>query len=207
MEFGPSPDAVIMALDEACQQGEIVGMRTGRALVLLPTQVTSAKAFGRRGGHADNKDMNMKQNIAILVVISLVLTACATRPVSTTSAVCKTDVISAQVQSPPPQTPQPASVIYNYEQQSWPQSTPTHEWMGYVPNGYQPPPNNAFDAAPVYADAHSDPYAAGSCAPGVGLSLGFGIGAVSVGLGPYGISAGVGLGCFPIGVGFGAGCN
>jgi hypothetical protein len=149
----------------------------------------------------------MKQNIAISVVIGLVLTACATRPVATVPVVYKTDDINAPVQSPPPQAHQPAPVIDNYEQRSWPHSTPTHEWKGYVPTGYQPAPNNAFDAAPVYAGAYSGPYVAGCCAPGVGLSVGFGIGGVSVGLGPCGISAGVGLGCFPIGVGFGTGCN
>ena len=149
----------------------------------------------------------MKQNIAMLVVIGLVLTGCATRPVITAPVVYKTGEINPQVQSPPPQAHQTAPVIYNYEQQSWPQSTPTHEWEGYVPTGYQPPPNNAFDAAPVYAGAYSGPYAAGYCAPGVGLSVGFGIGGCSVGVGPYGIYAGVGLGCFPIGAGFGTGCN
>jgi hypothetical protein len=151
--------------------------------------------------------MNMKQNIPILVVIGLVLTACATRPVATTPVVYKTDDINAQVQSLPSQAPQPAPVIYNYEQQSWPQSTPTQEWKGYVPTGYHPPPNNAFDAAPAYAGTYSVPYAAGCCAPGVGLSVGFGIGGCSVGLGPCGIYAGVGLGCSPIGVWFGTGCN
>jgi hypothetical protein len=151
--------------------------------------------------------MNMKQNLAVLVVIGLVLTGCATRPMATAHAVYKTDDINAQVQSPPLQAPQPAPVIYNYEQQSWPQSTPTHEWKGYVPTGYQPPQNNAFDAVPFYAGAYSGPYAAGRCAPGLGLSVGFGIGGCSVGLGPFGISAGVGLGCFPIGAGFGTWCN
>ena len=97
----------------------------------------------------------MKQNIAILVVIGLVLTACATRPVATVPVVYKTGDINAQVQSPPSQAPQPAPVIYNYAQQSWPQSAPTHEWKGYVPTGYQPPPNNAFDAAPASAGAYS----------------------------------------------------
>lgn len=149
----------------------------------------------------------MKHNIAISVVIGLVLTACAARPVATAPVVYKTGDIDAQVQSPPPQAHQSAPVIYNYEQQSWPQSTPTHKWQGYVPTGYQPPPNNAFDAAPVYASAYSGPYTAGYCAPGVGLSVGFGIGGCSVGLGPRGISAGVGLGCSPIGVWFGTGCN
>jgi hypothetical protein len=138
--------------------------------------------------------MNMKQNIAILVVIGLVLTAC-------------TIDSSAQVQSPPPQAPQAAPVIYDYVQQSWPQSAPTHEWKGYIPTGYQPPPNNAFDAAPASAVAYSVPYAADCCAPGVGLSVGFGIGGCSVGVGAHGIYAGVGLGCFPIGVGFGTWCN
>ena len=137
--------------------------------------------------------MNMKQNIAILIV-GLVLTAC-------------TLDIRAQVQSPPPQAPQPAPVIYHYVQQSWPQSAPTHQWEGYVPTGYQPPPNNAFDAAPAYAGAYSVPCAAGCCAPGLGLSVGFGIGGCSVELGRHGIYASAGLGCFPIGVGFGAGCN
>jgi hypothetical protein len=148
----------------------------------------------------------MTQNIFILVVISLVLTACATRPVATTPVVYKANDINAQLQSPAPQPYQPAPVIYNYEQHSWPQSPPSHEWKGYVPTGYQPPPNNAFDAAPAYAGAYSVPYAANCCAPGLGLSVGFGLGGCSVGLGPYGIYAGVGLGCFPIGVAFGAGC-
>jgi hypothetical protein len=145
----------------------------------------------------------MKQ---ILVVIGLILIACATRPAAAAPAVYKIDDSNAQVQSPPPQAYQAAPVTYNYEQHSWPQSTPTHEWKGYVPTGYHPPPNNAFDAAPAYAAAGSGPYAAGCCAPGLGLSVGFGIGGVSVGLGPCGIYAGVGLGCFPIGVEFGTGC-
>ena len=149
----------------------------------------------------------MKQNIATFVVIGLVLTACAARPVAAAPVVNKTDDINAQVQSPPPQAHQPAPLIYNYEQHSWPQSTATHEWKGYVPTGYHPPPNNAFDSAPAYAGAYSVPYAAGCYEPGVGLSVGFGIGGCSVGLGPCGISAGVGLGCYPIGVGFGTGCN
>jgi len=149
----------------------------------------------------------MKQNVAILVAIGSVLTACATRPVTTAPVVNKTDDINTQVQSLPPQAHQPAPVIYDYGQQSWPQSTPTHQWEGYVPTGYQPPPNNAFDAAPIYAGAYSAPYAADCCAPGVGLSVGFGVGSCSVGLGPYGISAGVGLGCSPIGVWLGSGCN
>jgi len=149
----------------------------------------------------------MKQNIPILIVIGLVLTACATRPVATAPMVYKADDISAQVQSPPPQAHQPAPVVYNYEQRSWPQSTPTHLWEGYVPTGYHPPPNNAFNAAPACAGEHSGPYAAGCSAPGVGLSVGFGIGGCSVGVGPCGIYAGAGLGCFPIGVAFGTGCN
>jgi hypothetical protein len=148
----------------------------------------------------------MKQHIQSLVCIGLVLTAFAARPVAATTLVYKVDDSNAQVQSPPPQAYQPAPVSYNYEQRAWPQSTPTHEWKGYVPTGYHPAPNNAFDSAPAYAGAYSVPYAAGSCAPGVGLSVGFGIGGASVGLGPCGISAGVGLGCFPIGVGFGTWC-
>jgi len=149
----------------------------------------------------------MKQSIAILSVIGLVLSGCATRPVTTAPMVYQTANLNAQAPSLPPQAQQPAPVIYNYEQQSWPQSSPTQVWKDYVPTGYQPPPNNAFDAAPVYSGAYSGPYAVGGCAPGVGLSVGFGIGACSVGLGPYGISAGVGLGCSPIGVWFGSGCN
>ena len=149
----------------------------------------------------------MKQNIAVLVVIGLVLTGCATQPVATPPVVYKTADLNAQVQSPPPQAYQPAQGIYNYEQQSWPQATPTQQWKGYVPTGYQPPPNNAFDAVPAYGGVYTVPYAAGYCAPGVGLSVGFGIGGCSVGLGPCGIYAGVGLGCSPIGVWFGTGCN
>ncbi len=151
--------------------------------------------------------MNMKQNIPILVLMALVLTACATRPVATVPVFHKTDELNAQAQSPPPQASQPPPAIYNYEQRSWPQATPTHQWEGYVPTGYHPPPNNAFDAMPASAREYSVPYAATCYAPGVGVSVGFGIGGASVGVGPYGISAGVGLGCFPIGVGFGTGCN
>ena len=149
----------------------------------------------------------MKQNIAISIVIGLGLTACATRPVATTPAVYNNFDSNAQVQSPPAPAAQPAPVVFNYEQRSWPQSAPTHDWKGYVPTGYHPPPNNAFDAGPVYGGAYAVPYAGGYCAPGAGLSVGFGIGGCSVGVGPCGISAGVGLGCYPIGVGFGAGCN
>lgn len=160
-----------------------------------------------QAAYADNKDINMKQNIAILAVIGLVLTGCATRPVATAPVVYQTANLNAPVPSLPPQAQQPAPVIYHYEQQSWPPSAPTQEWKGYVPTVYQPAPNNAFDAAPSYAGAYPGPYAVGSCASGVGLSVGFGVGSCSVGLGPYGISAGVGLGCFPIGVWFGSGCN
>ena len=148
----------------------------------------------------------MKQNIAILFATGLVLMACATRAVATVPIFHKTDDSNGQVQTPPQQVYQPAAVVYNYEQRSWPQSAPTHDWKGYVPTGYHPPPNNAFDAAPAYGGGYSSPYAAGCCAPGVGLSVGFGIGGCSVGVGPGGIYAGVGLGCFPIGVGLGIGC-
>jgi hypothetical protein len=148
----------------------------------------------------------MKQNIAISVVLGLVLTAGATQPAASVPVFHKTDNLNAQVQTPPPQAYQPAPVVSNYEQRCWPQSAPTHLWEGYVPTGYHPPPNNAFDAAPAYSGAYSIPYAAGYCAPGVGLSVGFGIGGCSVGVGPCGIYAGVGLGCYPIGVGFGTGC-
>lgn len=133
----------------------------------------------------------------------MVLTACATRPAAFAPVVHKANDSNAQAQSPPPQTQQPVPVTYNYEQHSWRQSAPTDQWKGYVPTGYQRPPNNAFDAAPAY----SGPYAAGYCAPGLGLSVGFGIGGCSVGLGSCGIYAGVGLGCYPIGVGFGSWCN
>jgi hypothetical protein len=156
---------------------------------------------------ADNQDMNMKQNIAVLVVIGLVLSGCATHPVATTPVVYQVANLNSQVQPPALQVPQLVPVLYNYEQQSWPQCAPTQEWKSYVPTGYHPPPNNAFDAAPAYAGTYEVPYAAGCCAPGVGLSVGFGIGGCSVGLGPCGISAGVGLGCSPIGVWFGTGCN
>ena len=149
----------------------------------------------------------MKQNIAVLVVIGLVLTGCATQQVATTPVVYQVANLNSQVQPPAPQAPQPAPVLYNYEQHSWPPSVPTQEWKGYVPTGYHPPSNNAFDAAPAYAGTYSVPYAAGCCAPGVGLSVGFGVGGCSVGLGPCGIYAGVGLGCSPIGVWFGNGCN
>ena len=146
----------------------------------------------------------MNQNIAILAVIGLVLTGCATRPMATAPVVYKTDDLNAPVQSLPPQAHQPAPVVYNYEQQSWPQSPPTQVWKDYVPTVYQPPP---FDAAPVNEGANSGTYEVGSCASGVGLSVGFGIGRCSVGLGPYGIAAGAGLGCSPIGVWLGSRCN
>jgi hypothetical protein len=151
--------------------------------------------------------MNRKQNIALLAVISLALTAYASQPVISPPLVSQLGNINAQVQPAPPQAYQPSPVVYNYEQHSWPQSTPTHEWKGYVSVGYQPPPNNAFDAMPAYAGGYSRVYAGGCCAPGAGLSVGFGIGGCSVGVGPCGISASVGLGCYPIGVGFGFGCN
>ena len=149
----------------------------------------------------DNK-MNMKQNIALLAVISMALAAYATQPVISPPLVTQAIAINGQVQP----APQPPAVIYTYEQHSWPQSAPTHEWKGYVPTGYQPPANNAFDAMPAYSGGYSRPYCGGYCAPGVGLSVGFGIGGCSVGIGPCGISASAGLGCFPIGVGFGIGC-
>ena len=149
----------------------------------------------------------MKQNIALLAIISLALTAYASQPVISPPLVSQLGNINAQVQPAPPQAYQPPTVVYNYEQRSWPQSARTDEWKGYVPTGYQPPPNNAFDAAPAYAGGYSRAYAGCYCAPGVGLSVGFGIGGCSVGVGPCGISASVGLGCYPIGVGFGIGCN
>ena len=145
-------------------------------------------------------------SIAALVVSGLVLAACATQPAAAAPVVV-TDEINAQVQPLPPPVYQPAPVIYNYEQRSWPQSTPTHQWEGYVPVGYHPPENNAFDAAPASASAYSGPHEGAYCSPGVGLSVGFGIGGCSVGVGAGGIYAGVGLGCFPIGVGFGTWCH
>jgi hypothetical protein len=151
--------------------------------------------------------MNMKQNTAVFVVLGLVLTGCATRQFATTPVVYQVVNLNSKVQPPAPQALQPAPVLYNYEQHCWPQFAPTQEWKGYAPTGYHPPANNAFDAAPAYAGACSVPYAAGCCAPGVGLAVGFGIGGCSVGLGPCGIYAGVGLGCSPIGVWFGTGCN
>jgi len=146
--------------------------------------------------------MNMKKNIALLAIIPLALTAYAKQPVISPPLVYQASNINAPVQPSRPPT-----VIYNYEQHSWPQSAPTHQWEGYVPTGYQPPPNNAFDAAPAYAGGYSRAYTGGWCAPGLGLSVGFGIGGCSVGVGPCGISASLGLGCYPIGVGFGIGCN
>jgi hypothetical protein len=155
--------------------------------------------------------MNMKQNIALLTIISLALTAYAKQPVISPPLVSQAGNIHAQDQPAPPQAHQPPLVIYNYEQHSWPQSAPTHEWMGYVPTGYQPPANNAFDATPAYAGGYSGRYGGccmgGCCAAGLGLSVGFGIGGCSIGIGPCGISASAGLGCYPIGVGFGIGCN
>ena len=151
--------------------------------------------------------MNTKQTIALFAVIALALTASATQPVISPPLVTRVSSINAQVQPLPPQTYQPAPLVYNYEQHSWPQSAPTHEWKGYVPVAYQPPPNNAFDAMPAYAGGYSRACAGCYCAPGVGLSVGFGIGGCSIGIGPCGISASAGLGCFPIGVGFGIGCN
>ena len=149
--------------------------------------------------------MNMKKNLPLSAVIALILTACATKPVATAPVVYQVANLNSQVQPPSPQAQQPPPVLYNYEQQAWPQSATTQEWKGFVPTGYQPPPNNAFDAMPAYAGGYSGPYAAGYCAPGVGLSVGFGIGSCSVGVGPCGISAGVGLGCSPIGAWIGPG--
>jgi hypothetical protein len=161
--------------------------------------------------YVDLKDTNMKQNIAISFFIGLAVSAWASQPVATAPPVYKIDDSTAQVQVPVPQPPQAAPVIYNYTQQSWPQSAPSHDWVGYVPTVYQPSANNAFDSAPASEVAYSvpyapAPYAPGYCAPGLGVSVGFGIGAASVGIGPCGIHAGVGLGCFPIGVGFGSWC-
>jgi hypothetical protein len=154
--------------------------------------------------------MNMKQNIALLAIISMVLTAYAKQPVISTPLVSQVGNINSQVQPAPSQAYEPPPAIYDYEQHTWPQATPTHEWNGYVPTGYQPPPNNAFDSMPAYSGGYSRPYwggcAGGYCAPGLGLSVGFGIGGCSIGVGPCGISASAGLGCFPIGVGFGIGC-
>ena len=152
----------------------------------------------------------MKQNIALLAIISAVLTAYAKQPVISTPLVSQANNINSQLQPAPAQAYESPPVIYSYEQHTWPQSTPTHEWNGYVPTGYQPPADNAFDSMPAYSGGYSRPYwggcAGGYCAPGLGLSVGFGIGGVSLGIGPCGISASAGLGCFPIGVGFGIGC-
>ena len=153
----------------------------------------------------------MKQNIAISAFIGLAVTACASQPVVTAPPVYRIDDSHAQVQLPAPPAPQATPVIYNYTQHSWPQTAPSHDWVGYVPTVYQPPADNAFDAMPASAVAYSvpyalAPYAPGYCAPGLGVSVGFGIGGASVGFGPCGFSAGVGLGCFPIGVGFGTWC-
>ena len=156
---------------------------------------------------ANNSPLNMKQNIALLAIMTLILTACATQPVASPPVVHPTGNSNAQAQASPAQANRPPPVLYSYEQRSWPQSAPTHAWKGYVPTGYQPPPNNAFDAAPPYAGGYGCPYAGGCCAPGAGLSVGFGIGSCSVGVGPCGLSAGIALGCAPIGVGFGVGCN
>ena len=150
-------------------------------------------------------NMNMNKNVALLAVIPLILTACATRPVATAPVVYQVANLNDKGQPPPLQEHQRPAVLYNYEQHSWPQSAPTQEWKGFVPTGYHPPPNNAFDAAPAYAGGYSGAYAAGYCAPGVGLTVGFGIGSCSVGVGPCGISAGVGLGCSPIGAWIGPG--
>jgi hypothetical protein len=159
----------------------------------------------------------MKQNIAVSFIIGLAVSAWASQPVTTAPPVYKIDDSSAQVQVPAPPTPQAAPVIYDYTQHSWPQTAPSHDWVGYVPTVYQPPANNAFDSMPASEVAYSIPYAPapyyapgyyapGYCAPGLGVSVGFGIGSASVGFGPCGFSAGVGLGCSPIGVGFGTWC-
>jgi hypothetical protein len=150
----------------------------------------------------------MKQHIALLTILPLALTAYAKQPVISTPLVSQ--AINAPVQPVPIPAYPPAAVVYNYEQHTWPQTAPTHEWNGYVPTAYQPPPNSAFDSMPAYAGGYSRPCwggsAGGYCAPGLGLSVGFGVGGCSIGVGPCGVSASVGLGCFPIGVGFGIGC-
>jgi hypothetical protein len=148
----------------------------------------------------------MKKNFALSAVVALVLTACASQPVATAPVVYQVANLNSQAQFPPPQAqPQPAPELYNYEQRSWPQSASTQEWKGFVPTGYQPPPNNAFDATPAYGGGYTRTCWVGDCPPGAGLSVGFGIGGASVGIGPCGISAGVGLGCSPIGVWCGPG--
>jgi len=154
--------------------------------------------------------MNMKLHVALLTVIALALTAYAKQPVIETPLVSRVSNTDAQVQPAPPQALPPSAAVYSYEQHSWPQSAPTEQWKGYVPVAYQPPANNAFDSMPAYSGGYS-PASAGACwggycAPGLGLSVGFGIGGASIGIGPCGISASAGLGCFPIGVGIGIGC-
>ena len=145
----------------------------------------------------------MKKHIALLAIISLGVTAYARQPVISTPLVTHVST----VQPAPSQAYQPATVIYHYEQHTWPQTAPTHEWNGYVPTAYTPPANNAFDSMPAYSGGYSPCYAGGCCWPGFGVSVGFGIGGASVGIGPCGISASAGLGCFPIGVGIGFGCQ
>ena len=152
----------------------------------------------------------MKRNLALLALLALVplvLTACASQPKAKANApvvyqICQ--VITPQLVAPAPttQAPQP---VYDYSQRSWPQSTPTQQWDGYVPNDYQVP-SNAFDSMPAYGGYYdSNPTGCYSGGCGVGASVGFGIGNAYVGIGPNGISAGVGLGCSPIGVGVGVG--
>jgi hypothetical protein len=149
----------------------------------------------------------MRQHIGLLALASLALSAHARQPVISTPLVTRVNDIHTQGQLYSVPAQQHPAVIYNYEQHSWPQSAPTQQWTGYVPTGYQPPPNNAFDSMPAYSGGYSRPCWGGYCAPGLGLSVGFGIGGVSVGIGPCGISASAGLGCFPIGIGFGIGCH
>ena len=158
--------------------------------------------------YASGNEMNMKQHIAVLAVICLGATAYASQPVISPPLVTQVVSPTVQVQPAPAPIAEPAPVMYTYEQHSWTTSAPTHQWEGYVPTGYHPPADNRFDSMPAYSGgyAYSGSCAGGYCAPGLGLSVGFGIGGASVGIGPCGISASVGLGCYPIGVGLGLGC-
>lgn len=153
-----------------------------------------------------SNEMNMKQHIAVLAVIFLGATAYATQPVINPPLVYR--AVDSRLEAQPASAPigQPVPVIYTYEQHSWATSAPTHQWEGYVPTGYHPPADNRFDSMPAYSGGYSGYCGGGYCVPGLGLSVGFGIGGCSVGVGPCGISASVGLGCYPIGVGFGVGC-
>ena len=78
--------------------------------------------------------MNMKQNIALLAIISLALTAYAKQPVISTPLVSQASSINAQVQPAPPQAPSLRR-----------SSTTTNSTPGHSP----PPPTSGRATSPL----------------------------------------------------------